>query len=264
MADPDIMQMALEAAKDAKAAAEAAAAAAKAAKAQDPSLWDVVTTLPAVLLGFLAVALIIVNFPAISRKVKNITSFEAGGAKLTFAATGELGKAVRQGDSGAAVRLRKTYVDGDQGPNERVRITSDDQTRVLKRAKAAASVMEGRHILWADDRPANNLHEIKVMKACGLEVTEVRTNAEALTALAAGDQEYHVVISDIGRPEGEPAGDALAKDLVDNGIDVPVVYYITVLDPARQLPVGAFGLTNRPDELLHYVIDALERIRPLG
>ena len=31
------------------------------------------------------------------------------------------------------------------------------------------------------------------------------------------------------------------------------------VDPTRPVPVGAFGLTARPDELLHLVMDALER-----
>jgi hypothetical protein len=38
-----------------------------------------------------------------------------------------------------------------------------------------------------------------------------------------------------------------------------VIFYVSVINQDKPLPPGAFGLTNRPDELLHLVIDALER-----
>ena len=38
-----------------------------------------------------------------------------------------------------------------------------------------------------------------------------------------------------------------------------MVFYVSVVYQDKPLPPGAFGLTNRPDELLHLVIDALER-----
>ena len=39
----------------------------------------------------------------------------------------------------------------------------------------------------------------------------------------------------------------------------PVIFYIGIFDPKLGIPGGAFGITNRPDELLHLVLDALER-----
>jgi hypothetical protein len=40
---------------------------------------------------------------------------------------------------------------------------------------------------------------------------------------------------------------------------VPLIYYVT--DSDLGMPAGAFGLTNHVDELLHLVLDALERNR---
>ena len=40
---------------------------------------------------------------------------------------------------------------------------------------------------------------------------------------------------------------------------MPLIFYVSVRDEEKPLPVGAFGLTNRPDVLVHLVIDALER-----
>ena len=40
-----------------------------------------------------------------------------------------------------------------------------------------------------------------------------------------------------------------------------VVFYVGRVDRAAGVPAGSFGITNRPDELLHLVMDALERCR---
>jgi hypothetical protein len=41
----------------------------------------------------------------------------------------------------------------------------------------------------------------------------------------------------------------------------PVVFYIMSFDPSRGTPGDAVGITNRPDELVHPVLDGLERVR---
>jgi hypothetical protein len=38
-----------------------------------------------------------------------------------------------------------------------------------------------------------------------------------------------------------------------------VIFYVGEPDPKKGTPVYAFGLTNRPDELVHLVLDILER-----
>jgi hypothetical protein len=38
-----------------------------------------------------------------------------------------------------------------------------------------------------------------------------------------------------------------------------VIFYVGEFDPGRGLPPFAFGLTNRPDELLHLILDVLAR-----
>lgn len=45
------------------------------------------------------------------------------------------------------------------------------------------------------------------------------------------------------------------------GFHQPVIYYIGRPDPGAGVPPGAFGVTNRPDQLLQLVIDALSRVR---
>jgi hypothetical protein len=43
--------------------------------------------------------------------------------------------------------------------------------------------------------------------------------------------------------------------------DTPVIFYVGSSDPQSEPPPGSFGLTTDPAELLHLVLDALERRR---
>jgi hypothetical protein len=38
---------------------------------------------------------------------------------------------------------------------------------------------------------------------------------------------------------------------------LPIIFYIGRYDPTAGTPAGAFGITNRPDQLIHLAIDAL-------
>jgi hypothetical protein len=38
-----------------------------------------------------------------------------------------------------------------------------------------------------------------------------------------------------------------------------IIYYAGYVDEARPVPIGAFGITDRPDEVLHLILDVLER-----
>ena len=49
--------------------------------------------------------------------------------------------------------------------------------------------------------------------------------------------------------------------LRDAGFHQPVIFYVGRPEPEKGAPAGAFGLTNRPDQLLQLVVDALSRTR---
>lgn len=70
---------------------------------------------------------------------------------------------------------------------------------------------------------------------------------------------YEVVISDIARTEGPDAGLKLLERMYREGVHRWTIFYVRDLKPG--VPPGAFGITNRPDHLLHLVMDALERER---
>jgi CheY-like chemotaxis protein len=127
----------------------------------------------------------------------------------------------------------------------------------LRRARFADIVLDGARILWVDDRPENNAWERSLLRAFKADVDTVETTRSALMALQS--KPFDLVISDIAREDDTRAGlRALPLIRAEVGTGL-VVFYVGRVSGAP--PPGAFGITNDPNELLHLVLDALERHR---
>ena len=128
---------------------------------------------------------------------------------------------------------------------------------VAERAARSGDVIRGRLVVWIDDHPEWTRTERLVMQGFGLFVEPVRTTDEARDVMTKGigGRSVDLVISDIHVDNGS----SRLADAVQIGADssVPVIFYVA--DARGGVPPGAFGLTTRPDELWHLVIDALER-----
>lgn len=130
---------------------------------------------------------------------------------------------------------------------------------VLKRASLVSSAVEGAQILWVDDNPGNNIYERMVLKTMGINADVAVSTDEALLMLSMDD--YDVVISDMERGGNHQAGLQLLHSMREHGLLAQVVFYIGGADEKQGTPPGAFGITCYPDDLLHYVLDILERQR---
>lgn len=70
-----------------------------------------------------------------------------------------------------------------------------------------------------------------------------------------------MILSDIAREwQAEHGIQALAA-LHEADPEVPVVFFIGALNRSWGTPPGAFGITKDPGELLHLILDVLERRR---
>jgi len=128
----------------------------------------------------------------------------------------------------------------------------------LRRAEIAEKVLRGARILWVDDRPENNSWERELFHALGAAVVAADSTASALACLR--NEPFHMAISNIDR-QGDPAGGIDgAREMHAVARDVPIVFYVRQL-PDGRTPDGAHGITNDPNELIHLVLDRLERIR---
>ena len=135
----------------------------------------------------------------------------------------------------------------------------DAGNAILARAKGMADVLAQSSVLWVDDNPLNNLSERRLLHQFGVFVQDVQTTAQALEAIGQG---FDLVISDMARAGSSRAGLDLIEALRRAGARQPVVIYAGSFDASRGVPQGATGMTNRPDELMHLVMDTLSRKTP--
>ena len=198
-----------------------------------------------------AYALWILRQP-LTAAVSRLAGLEAFGVK--FSLTG--GAALN-----AAVELAEKHSDW------KIEVPAADRRTALDRTNANRSVFEGAEILWVDDRPSNNRNEARMLRSFGALVTFAAATDEASRALqTAGEQHqpFDLILSDISRdlPKPDPtAGITMLPRLRNAGFRQPVIYYIGRPNPDVGVPAGAFGVTNRPNQLLQLVTDALSRVR---
>jgi CheY-like chemotaxis protein len=156
----------------------------------------------------------------------------------------------------AASQLRQASEKPDLS-EKRAEPSKGDQKAALERAREAWPLLHGAEVLWVDDDPYGNRPERRMLQAFGVMIDTVTTNDQARAMLEQHD--YDVVISDINREVGE-SGLAFAEQIAPpSPLAKPLIFYVTTLDPGT--PPHAFAITNRPDHLLHYVIDVLARWR---
>ena len=144
----------------------------------------------------------------------------------------------------------------DKHPLWKVEIPARDKERVLNRVKQNLSAFRDVQILWVDDHPEYNLNERKMFRRLGVKIDISKSTHAALEMLK--DHIYDIVISDMARDTSTAGLEFLAEFRKDNQ-NTPVIFYVGEIDPTKGIPVQAFGITNRPDELLQLTLDALKR-----
>lgn len=138
-----------------------------------------------------------------------------------------------------------------------------DSSLLLRRLRRNSTVMKGASILWIDDSPKLSAHEQDALERLGADVVW-RLDTEEATRLSEDRgpaPAFDVIVSDIVRPRSGSAGIDDLDEVREAFPDSPVIFYVGIADDARGLPPGAFGLTDRPDELFPLILDALERRR---
>ena len=131
---------------------------------------------------------------------------------------------------------------------------------VIKRAQRILTILKGANILWIDDHPKQNTSEIKVLEAFGIFVQKARSSSEALIELENND--FDVIISDIDRADNDMNGIQFFNEVVrPRDLGKKTIFFIFSLDSNKGSPPGSAGITNRPTDLLHLVMDVIERHR---
>jgi CheY-like chemotaxis protein len=140
-----------------------------------------------------------------------------------------------------------------------VTVSQGDRRGALGRAERHINILQGTRILWVDDRPEDNRRERKLLHSLGITIDLAVDTNEALARLARA--EYDLVITDMERDGDDKAGSDLIMRMRGKGVYRWTIIYLRNLNPALGTPAWAFAITNRPDQLLHYVMDIMERER---
>ena len=135
-----------------------------------------------------------------------------------------------------------------------VEIPTEERKIVVERLRLAQRRLAMTRLLWIDDRPVGNKSEMKILSGLGATIDLARGDAEARERLGGGV--YDIVVSDIRRGEKEDAGIRFLPEVRAAILAPPVIFYV---GESKGTPDGAFGIATRPDELMHLVVDALER-----
>ena len=153
---------------------------------------------------------------------------------------------------GAAMAKQSGETPGAANPSDVADAIPD--TRTQRR-------LQGRMVLWVDDRPDNNRYERQALEALGLRFALSTSTDDALNQLR--HQSFDLIISDMGRPPDPRAGYTLLDKLRSQGDRTPFVIYAgagasdLVLEANRR---GAVSCTDSPQELIRTVTHTLGTI----
>lgn len=111
----------------------------------------------------------------------------------------------------------------------------------------------GGTVLWVDDAPFNNRLEVRALQGRGVFVDVATGNEEAVAFARNGG--YDLVLSDIGRPEGEQTGVELPARLRAAGLNCPIAFYVGKAVGDRA-PSGD-PVFDRPTPLFEFIAGAL-------
>jgi CheY-like chemotaxis protein len=134
-----------------------------------------------------------------------------------------------------------------------------ERTQVARRAERTAPFIQGARILLVNDVPGDMSYVVSLLESLKLSVMTTTSTGHAIAELHG--PAFDVVVSDMRRDGDDGAGIALLHSIRSSGITTPVIFTVGHYQPERGVPGGAFGITNRVDELLNLVFDVLERTR---
>jgi CheY-like chemotaxis protein len=139
--------------------------------------------------------------------------------------------------------------------------SGDEQSRsvLARRAERLSTIIASSSVLLVNDIPEQMELVVNLLRSLKLRVTIATTTDKALDFLKR--KSFDVVISDMSRDGVADEGTKFLKQSVDLGISVPTIFTVGTYDPSRGTPAYAFAITNRVDDMIHYVFDIIERSR---
>lgn len=139
----------------------------------------------------------------------------------------------------------------------RASVSEGERVAVLRRLRRASAVTQGAAVLWVDSAPADTVHERALLRHAGMSIELCRSAEDAAAFASAGGHDAVIVRLPVGAPAAATEG--LAKT-GRGGKGRHLILYAPA-DAGAGAPSGAFAAAERPDQLVHYLVDVLERTR---
>ncbi|HLF86109.1 MAG TPA: response regulator [Nitrospiria bacterium] len=219
-------------------------------------LIELVKVIPTILWILFIVVILIIYRRYIGRMLPRTSGFKAFGLELTF-----FEERLDRASEKQAQKISKSSEERlDLATARReIAISEKDRSQLFKRLSWVAPILEGAQILWVDDNPENNIQETSILRSFGIIVDQAESTENALHML--GKKKYDAIISDMARNGVSDEGLRFVAEMRKRDMHQRTIFYVGLFFESERLPAGAFAITNRPDHLLHYVLDALERAR---
>lgn len=203
---------------------------------QDPIWWiEVIKISPGLVSTGLAVAIVIAYRKEVRALFARMTKFKALGVEAEFSAKAMDGAIAAQG----------------------VQVSQDDRKGALKRLSMLAPLLRDTRMLWVDDTLASTRNERALLEGYGVRIDTFTSSAQAETALR--DNKYLLAVTDLKREGRDDEGLQFVKRILANKTYVWTIAYVGIDQSGKPRPADLFGITNRPDHLMHLVCDVVER-----
>ena len=132
-----------------------------------------------------------------------------------------------------------------------------DSAILSARLERLADIVRITRILWVDDQPDNNFQEQALLRMFGSTIVAVTSTDAAMQELRT--QAFDVVVTDMKRGDDRQAGLELVRSAKPIAGSTAFIVYTGTDQAGQSRPAGLFGITNRPDELIHLIMDARQR-----
>lgn len=206
--------------------------------ADAPNIWiEIVKVSPGLITALVASGVLLANADSIGRLLARATKLKVLDIEIE-ASTTALNDAIAAHGLDGVVSQR-------------------DRMSALRRLSACAQLLRGTRILWVDDKPPNNLKERQLLEGLGVTFDLAAHSEQAEQFLR--NHHYLLMLTDIERDGMADEGIRFVKKAVVENIHVPTIGYTGSDQTALPRPPHFFGITNRPDHLMHLVCDVAQR-----
>ena len=147
----------------------------------------------------------------------------------------------------------------DQAPISDTVQSELGNSQAARRAARLAHIVAGSQVLIVNDVPEQMSYVVSLFKDLGINVSIETTSDSAIASLAS--KKFDAVISDMERFGVQDEGVRFLNRVSKLRDAPPVIFTVGAYRPDLGTPPYAFGITNRLDEILNLLFDALERTR---